>query len=364
MTTQEEFLHKIYYNPKNAGSFGGLEKLYQTVQKSGRYDISRSAVEKFLKKQETYSMHRSANKKFRRNRVMVTGIDDQWEMDLMDMVLYAKENDNVRYVLLIIDVFSKFIWLRALKNKTGAEVKEAIQDVLNDNRRPSRVRTDKGKEFLAGTIQRFFKEQDIRHFTSHNELKANISERAIKTIKAKIQRYMTYKQTFRFIDHLQDFAYSYNSTRHSSIGMAPENVSKENEVRVWHRLYWPSVQLQTKSTRFKFEVGDYVRLTYLRRTFQREYDQKWTGEIFEVSRKYIRGGLPIYNVQDFNREDIQGSFYQDELQRVIIKDDQLWKVDKILKQRKRKGKTEYLIRWLYWPKSFDSWVDASDIVDI
>ena len=151
--------------------------------------------EKFLKKQETYSMHRSANKKFRRNKVMVTGIDDQWEMDLMDMVLYEKENDNVRYVLLIIDVFSKFIWLRALKNKTGMEVKEAIRDVLKSNRKPSRVRTDKGKEFLANTVQRFFQAEDIKHFTSHNELKANISDRA----KAKIQQYLTYKQTFRYI---------------------------------------------------------------------------------------------------------------------------------------------------------------------
>ena len=166
------------------------------------------------------------------------------------------------------------------------------------------------------------------------------------------------------MDHLQDFANSYNKSRHSSIGMAPENVSKENEVRVWHQLYWPSAQPQTKTPKFKFQVGDYVRLTYLRRAFHREYDQNWTGEIFKVSRKYIRGGLPIYNVQDFNHEDIQGSFYQDELQHVIIKDDQLWKVDKILKQRKRRGKTEYLIRWLYWPKSFDSWVDANDIVDI
>ena len=109
MKTQEEYLHDIYYNPKNAGSFGGLKKLYQTVRKLGKYAISKSAVRKFLKKQETYSMHRSANKKFRRNKVMVTGIDDQWEMDLKNMVLYEKENDKVQYVLLIIDVFSKVI---------------------------------------------------------------------------------------------------------------------------------------------------------------------------------------------------------------------------------------------------------------
>lgn len=166
----------IPYNPKNAGSFGGMENLYLAVRKIGKHDISRAMVKNFLKKQETYSMHRSAYKQFEQNRVMVTGIDDQWEMDLMDMVSHAKENDNVRYVLLVIDVFSKFFWLRALKNKTGAEVERAVKDIMKGNRKPRRARSDKGKEFLAKAVQNCFKSEDVKHFTSHNELKANIAE--------------------------------------------------------------------------------------------------------------------------------------------------------------------------------------------
>jgi len=107
---------------------------------------------------------------------MVTGIDDQWEMDLMDMAYYAQDNDNVHFVLLVIDVFSKYIWLRPLQNKSGAEVRRAIEDILKGPRRPTRVRTDKGQEFRAKTVQQYFKLEDINHFTSHNELKANIAE--------------------------------------------------------------------------------------------------------------------------------------------------------------------------------------------
>ena len=364
MATWEEYLKDIYYDPKHPSSFSSVDKLYTAAVQDRRRDITRSRIKRFLQNQETYSMHRAVANRFKRNKVLVTGKDDQWEMDLMDMTFYAKYNNGIKYVLLIIDVFSKFIWLRPLKTKTGVEVKRALDDVLQKGRRPRRIRSDKGGEFLARPVQNLMQSMGIKHFSSHNELKANIAERAIKTIKMKIQHYMTYKQTFKYIDHLQDFVDSYNSSKHGSIGMSPQDVSKETAVEVWKNLYWPTSAKYTPKQYFTYEVGDYVRLSYLRRTFQREYDQKWTGEIFKISRRYMRGGLAIYVIEDFNGNGIHGTFYQRELQRVTIKDDHLWKIDKILKQRKKNKKIEYLVRWLYWPASFDSWVDSKDIVDI
>jgi len=173
---------------------------------------------------------------------------------------------------------------------------------------------------------------------------------------------MTFKQTFKYIHHLQDFADSYNKSKHSSIGMAPKEGSEENAAVVWNRLYWPTKTEKVKRLKFKYDIGDYVRLSYLRRAFQREYDHNWTGEVFKISRRYLRGGLPIYRVQDFKGNDLQGTFYQDELQKVVLEDDKLWKIDHVIKERKRGSRKEYLVRWLYWPKSFDSWVD--ELVDI
>ncbi len=93
----------------------------------------------------------------------------------------------------------------------------------------------------------------------------------------------------------------------------------------------------------------------------RENDQKWSGEIFKITKRYLRGGLPVYQIRDFHDNDFKGTFYQHELQRITTKDDQLWKVDKVLQTRKRKGKTEHLIRWLHWPKDFDTWEPESNI---
>ena len=152
MATWEEYLHDIYYNTKHPSSFSGVDKLYQAAIKDGRRDITYSKIKKFLEDQETYSLHRPVNSKFRRNKIMVTGIDDQWQMDLMSMISYAKYNNNIKYVLLVIDVFSKTVWLRALKNKTGMEVKRAIEDIFQEGRKPRRIQNDKGQEFLAKTV--------------------------------------------------------------------------------------------------------------------------------------------------------------------------------------------------------------------
>lgn len=213
-----------------------------------------------------------------------------------------------------------------------------------------------GWEFLhQQSIQKLFKAESIQHFPSQNETKACIAERAIKTIKSKISRYITLKQNYRYIDEIQNFAESYNNTYHRSIGMCPNQVKLENETRVWWNLFWPKSKPKQKSIKFSLTVGDLVRISKLRRTFEREYDIRWTGELFKISRRYLRGGTAIYRIEDFHGDEIKGTFYSHELQKVTVEKDKLWKVDKILKRRKRKGKNEVFVRWLYWPASFDSW---------
>jgi hypothetical protein len=116
---------------------------------------------------------------------------------------------------------------------------------------------------------------------------------------------------------------------------------------------------------FKFDIGDYVCISHLRRTFQREYDERYTGEIFKVSSRRVRGGLNIYGLQDFYDEDVKGMFYEPELQRITTDPDGVYKIERILRTRKRRGvEKEYLVRWRHWPPKFDSWVKASDLEDI
>ena len=120
MASLEQYLKDIYYNPSNAASFAGPDKLYRFVRKDGKFVISKYKIRKWLQRQESYSLQRPLKRKFKRNRVIVTGIDDQWDMDLIDMTKFAKYNHGYTFILVVIDIFSKYLWMRPLKDKKGA----------------------------------------------------------------------------------------------------------------------------------------------------------------------------------------------------------------------------------------------------
>jgi hypothetical protein len=227
----------------------------------------------------------------------------------MDMTKFANYNNGYNFILLVIDIFSKYVWLRPLKDKKGESVSRALEDVLAEGRSPNRIRTDKGQEFRFRLVDAVLKQRGILHlFAQNTEIKANYVERVIKTIKSKVYRYFTHTQSYNYVKDLQKFANSYNKIYHRTIGMPPNKVTKGKETNLWWKMYWPKSVKPAKKTKkvrkpFRFKVGDQVRHTYIRNPFTREYDEKWTGEIFKISQKILRGGLPLYRLKDFHDEE-------------------------------------------------------------
>ena len=214
------------------------------------------------------------------------------------------------------------------------------------------LQTDKGTEFLNSTVQALFAQHDIKHYTSENEdIKAAVVERFNRTLKNKMWRYFTYAKTQKYIDVLDEMIESYNNTYHRSIGMAPNQVTQDNMQTVTERLY----PVKRKPI-CKFDVGDKVRMSKGKHVFKRGYMQGWTDEIFTVRERYPTDPA-TYGVTDYDGEDIKGAFYEQELQKVV-KEDEVYDVEEIIKTRKRGGKVEYLVKWKGYPSKFNSWVDA------
>jgi len=117
MAPWEDYLKKIYYDPKHPASFAGPQKLYRVVKEDGKYDIGMHRIRKFLHIQEAYSLHKPVRRRFQRNHVVSAGIDDLWMADLIDMVKFADMNGGYKYILLVIDTFSKYVWVQPLKTK-------------------------------------------------------------------------------------------------------------------------------------------------------------------------------------------------------------------------------------------------------
>ena len=367
MAPWEDYLKDIYYRPGRPGSYSGPQKLYEVVQREGKFKIDMHKIRKFLRNQESYSLHKPVRRRFRRNHVISAGIDDLWQCDLIDMVKFAEWNDGYKYILLVIDVFSKYVWLRALKNKRGASVAEAFADIFETSgRSPGRLISDKGQEFNATVVQKLMKTRDILYSPTQNETKASVSERAIKTIKTKLYRYFTYKEDYTYISILQDIANSYNQQYHRTIGMTPADVkpSKEEEVRLstYFARRGEDKKYPQKRGSFKFSAGMHVRISHLKTIFTRNYDETFTGEVFIISKRYYRGTIPVYRLKDMSGEDIKGTFYQSELQKVDIDRNSVWKIEKVIRDRKsRDGSKEYLVKWRHFPVKFNSWVHETDM---
>ena len=104
-----------------------------------------------------------------------------------------------------------------------------------------------------------------------------------------------------------------------------------------------------------------MRLSHLRNKFTREYDQRWTGEVFTVDRRFHRGKKAIYKLKDYFAEPISGSFYGSELSRVNINADSLFNIERVVRERGRGKNKEYFVKWLYWPEKFNEWIKAATV---
>lgn len=303
----EDKLLELYY-----ANFSGIDDLHRKLRENG-YTVSKAKIKEILQKQNIYSLHHPSYHTFERRRVYIHSIDEQWQADLVDMQQYKKENNNFNYILTVIDCFSKYAWCIPLKNKMGKEIINAFTDLFK-NRKPKKLQTDKGKEFVMKNVQVFLKSHEIHWFSSESELKAQIVERFNRTIKEKLWKHFTYNNTKRWIDVLPSLVDNYNKSYHRSIKMKPIEASrKENENRVYKNLF-PDIHSQT--TKHKFNVGDLVRINKKKSVFDKGYLPNYTTEIFQIAT--VKQTTPItYELSDKSGELIIGAFYEKELSKVI-----------------------------------------------
>lgn len=311
---------QVYYDASNPGSYGGLEKLVQATYAKLQGLISlkhlRRRAAEWLKTQDTYTLHKPIRRSFKRNATVVSGIDAQWQADLVDMQPWRTENRGYAYLLTCIDIFSKFAWVRPLKTKMGDEVAEALMSIIEDGKRsPHALQTDKGKEFFNSSVKRVLKHYRIVHFATENETKAAVVERFNRTLKSRMWRYFTEQDNNKYINVLQELVRGYNASQHRTIGMAPCDVKPEHEKALWQRMYGGD-KASTSAEAFKFKEGDHVRLSKFKWHFDKGYLPNWTDEIFIVCKRIMSKPRRLYKLKDVEGEVINGNFYEDELQAV------------------------------------------------
>ena len=361
----DALLNEHYFDPRNPGGLGGLARLQKSVNadlfKQKKRKLSRNRIKEWLSTQDTYTLHRPAqHRNIPTNKIYVAAKDQQWQMDLSILTSIASENDKYKYLLFVIDVFSRYCWIRPLKDKTGASIIEAVQDIFDkDGRKPAYVNTDQGTEFVNRPFQAFLKKHDIGFFEAIGDNKASMVERLQRTIKEKMWRYFRQNGTYRYIDILQQIVEAYNNSTHRSTGYKPAEVDASNESALWQYAFNPQSD-KRKFRKPKLKVGDAVRISSLKQTFTKGYYGNWEAEIFFITKVLTHKKPVTYKVRSHREtEDIRSNFYEQQLQKIKLVKKPKDLIEKIVKRKTIDGKTLLLVKWRGYPAKLNSWIAES-----
>lgn len=337
-------MNESYYDVNNPVSYAGVRPLARQFGTKKASD--------WLNTQDAYTLHKPLRKKFPRRKTFSKGVHDLFQADLADLQNLSRFNDSHRYILTCIDVFSKRAFAVALKDKRGPTLADAFEKIFADTK-PNLLQTDRGAEFLNGHVQDVFKRYNVHHYWSMNDdIKAAVVERFNRTLKTRMYRYFTAKHTNRWVDVLQALIDSYNKSFHRTIGRAPNDVTADNEQEIAERMYPPKVV-----PKYKFQLGDTVRIAVYKHVFVKGYIQNWTEEVYTISERHV-SAPPTYSIKDLAGEVIKGRFYEPELQIVVKTREDEYIVEKVLKTRKRNGRLEHYVKWRGYDSKFNSWTDS------
>lgn len=291
---------------------------------------------------EAHELHRGVVTKFPRRQIVTRCIDDLWAADLVIMNKYAADNDGYKYMLNVIDTFSKYAWSEPMFRKSGPDTARAFRSIVQravsrgggvaGHRPPKLLHTDKGREFVNADFKRTLRDLgDIKLYHTENEEKSAIVERFNRTLNQWMRVEFEARKSYRWVDILEPLLKRYNESVHSTIRMRPVDVNAGCESDL-QRLYTDRAmkhiaKVTTNSKKWnrwrrqpvenKFKIGDRVRIVKKKDQFADKYSHNWSREIFRVSQ--VMSTAPVtYKITDAAGEEIIGSFYEKELQKTAL----------------------------------------------
>ena len=214
---------------------------------------------------------------------------------------------------------------------------------LTENQK--KIWVDKGSEFYNGSMKPWLEKNDIEMYSTHNERKSVVAERFIRTIKNKIYKHMTSISKNVYNDKLDDIVNEYNNTKHRRTKMKPVDVKDNTYIDFGKEI---------NDNDPKFKVGDHVRISKYKSIFAKGYAPNCSEEIFVI--KKIKNTVPwTYVIDDLNGEEITGTFYGKELQKI---DQQEFRIEKVIKEKSDR----LYVKWKGYDNSFNTCIDKKDLV--
>lgn len=298
------------------------------------------------KRDIAFELHKPARKNFARRTVNVYGKDDLWQADLIEMIPFSKLNRGYKYILCVIDCFTKYAWAVPLKSKTGKDVTNAMSEILT-YRSPKLLQVDNGKEFYNAIFDKLMAKYKVKKYSTYSTTKACIVERFNRTLKTKMYTEFTARGSRKWISILPGLMENYNNSKHRTIGMTPNQADTQPSSVTLKQRYIPA-------RKKKFKIGDTVRISTHKGVFTKGYIPNWSSEIFTIVK--INNTSPTtYRLQDYKGNIVAGCFYPEEINKTLYPNYYL--IEKIVR---RKGNLIF-VKWLGFDNTHNSWVNTRDI---
>ena len=251
-------------------------------------------------------------KNYPTNKTDVYYIDDIWSLDILDLEDYGPQNNRqYRYVLVIIDNFSKFGWTTPLKNKNAQTIKDSFENILiSSKRKPNLIETDHGKEFYNNFFQDFLDENNIKLYSRNSSFSSVFAERFNRTIRDLLKKIVFEHGDAKWIDILPTITKKYNNRIHSSTKLTPIQASlKKNEGYVYKNLLD-----KRKKVKPKFQQNDLVRTADLKKTFSKGDTINWSYKLYKIT-EIINDTIPSYRIDNLKERYNESLLKKTELTR-------------------------------------------------
>lgn len=316
MVKAKDFEKDYYARVGRAHAFGGIAAIKRRFPFFSTKDI-----EKLLANIDAYTQHKVPKPIKYYNPHYVRTKRKQISADLVDVHWISEENDGITFLLLVVDNFSRIMFIRPLKQKTALLTREALKSIFdNDMSMPTirgmRILTDRGTEFRNRPVRELLEAYGIEMDHAYSN-KASHIERSALTLQRLLYTFMKHNNSLRYIDHLQTLVLGYNTRFHRSIGMSPiEAEISSNRTRVIYNLseYWHKVKRKRK-VKPKYKIGQSVRIRKNRHIFRRGYEHQFAREPYLIHAVHTHLNEPMYSLRGYDdaTDILTGKFYENEL---------------------------------------------------
>nr|CAD2193641.1 unnamed protein product [Meloidogyne enterolobii] len=362
MADPTQLLHRLYNDPDSPAAFSRVDRLWYEARKILKH-LPKKVVQDYLEGHRTYTLMRPKRIHFKRAKTVAAGFMTDVQVDLADMQALSRHNKGNKYILLGVDVLSKRLFGVPVKSKSSKDMLEAFKQLIGQMpMKPHRIFSDKGLEFKNKTVREYFDQEEIQKLeATHSTVKAAVAERAIRNVKQRLYRYFAQNKSLNWVDILEKILNGINKSKSRVHGMRPIDIDFSNAQEVWERMYGNEFSSKEKKSKQKLEEGDFVRMSIGKGAFEKGYIPNWGDQIVRVDKVQDQFYPVRYRIINDNGDKFKGYYYREELARVRKDADTEYRIEKVLRKKKRAdGTYDILVKFIGYPER--EWIHETQLV--